>query len=149
MVRCYIDFDRLYSIHKFHGYIVIRYKSNLLFRRQYSRAVDKSAGLKCDQTIMLSDPKSSVNYPEHLRRIKYTEPVTGKTYVFLTINFELDPKMIADLYKSRWQIEQFFQWIKQHLRIKTFYGTYENAVKTQIWIAISVYVLIALVKKEN
>jgi IS4 transposase len=99
---------------------------------------------------MLSDSKSSVNYPEKLRRIKYTEPESGKTYVFLTNNFELAPKVIADLYKSRWQIELFFKWIKQHLRIKAFYGTSENAVKTQIWIAIaiSVYVLIALVKKR-
>jgi len=148
MDRGYIDFERLYSIHKSHGYFVIRGKSNLLFRRQYSRTVDKATGLKCDQTIMLCDPKSSVNYPEQLRRIKYTEPVTGKTYVFLTNNFELAPKVIADLYKSRWQIETFFKWIKQHLRIKAFYGTSENAVKTQIWIAISVYVLIALVKKR-
>jgi transposase len=148
MDRGYIDYERLYSIHKSHGYFVIRGKSNLLFRRQYSRAVDKTSGLKCDQTIMLSDPKSSINYPEPLRRIKYTDPVTGKTYVFITNNFELAPKVITDLYKSRWQIELFFKWIKQHLRIKAFFGTSENAVKTQIWIAISVYVLIALVKKR-
>lgn len=148
MDRGYIDYERLYSIHKSHGYFVIRGKSNLLFRRQYSRAVDKTSGLKCDQTIMLSDPKSSINYPEPLRRIKYTDPVTGKTYVFITNNFELAPKVTTDLYKSRWQIELFFKWIKQHLRIKAFFGTSENAVKTQIWIAISVYVLIALVKKR-
>jgi hypothetical protein len=144
----YIDYERLYSIHKSHGYFVIRGKSNLLFRRQYSRAVDKTSWLKCDQNIMLIDPKSSINYPEPLRRIKYTDPVTGKTYVFITNNFELAPKVITDLYKSRWQIELFFKWIKQHLRIKAFFGTSENAVKTQIWIAISVYVLIALVKKR-
>jgi len=148
MDRGYIDFDRLFHIHKAQGFFVTRGKSNLLFKRQYSRPVDKANGLKCDQTIKLTGPDSSLNYPEYLRRVKYTEPETGKTYVFLTNNFELAPQVIADLYKSRWQIELFFKWIKQHLRIKAFYGTSENAVKTQIWTAISVYVLIALVKKR-
>ena len=148
MDRGYVDFDRLFHIHKAQGFFVTRGKSNLSFRRQYSKPVDKATGLKCDQTIKLTGTDSSHNYLESLRRIKYTEPETGKTYVFLTNNFELAPQLIADLYKSRWQIELFFKWIKQHLRIKTFYGTSENAVKTQIWIAISVYVLIALVKKR-
>ena len=148
MDRGYIDFERLYHIHQAQGFFVIRGKSNLSFQRQYSRPVDKEAGLRCDQTIKLTGEVSSLKYPEHLRRIKYIEPETGKTYVFLTNNFELEPQVIADLYKSRWQIELFFKWIKQHLRIKAFYGTSENAVKTQIWTAISVYVLIALVKKK-
>jgi len=148
MDRGYIDFERLYRIHRSQGYFVIRGKSNLVFERQYSRPVDKDAGLRCDQTIKLTGEATSEKYPDPLRRIKYVEPETGKTYVFLTNNFELEPQVIADLYKSRWQIELFFKWIKQHLRIKVFYGTSENAVKTQIWIAISVYVLIALVKKK-
>ncbi len=148
MDRGYIDFDRLFHIHKAQGFFVTRGKSNLSFKRQYSRPVDKTKGLKCDQTIKLTGQDSSLNYPEYLRRVKYTEPETGRSYVFLTNNFELAPQVIADLYKSRWQIELFFKWIKQHLRIKAFYGTSENAVKTQIWTAISVYVLIALVKKR-
>lgn len=148
MDRGYIDFDRLYHIHRSQGFFVIRGKSNLSFQRQYSRPVDKTNGLRCDQTIKLTGPNSSVYYPEQLRRIKYADPKTGKSYVFLTNNFELSAAVISDLYKSRWQIELFFKWIKQHLRIKAFYGTSENAVKTQIWTAISVYVLIALVKKR-
>ncbi|NTU98738.1 IS4 family transposase [Candidatus Falkowbacteria bacterium] len=148
MDRGYVDFDRLFHIHKAQGFFVTRGKSNLSFQRQYSRPVDKATGLKCDQTIKLTGPDSSHSYPESLRRVKYTEPESGNTYVFLTNNFELAPQLIAYLYKSRWQIELFFKWIKQHLRIKAFYGTSENAVKTQIWIAISVYVLIALVKKR-
>ncbi len=148
MDRGYIDFDRLYHIHRSQGFFVIRGKSNLSFQRQYSRPVDKTNGLRCDQTIKLTGPNSSVYYPEQLRRIKYTDPETGKSYVFLTNNFELSANVISGLYKSRWQIELFFKWIKQHLRIKAFYGTSENAVKTQIWTAISVYVLIALVKKR-
>jgi hypothetical protein len=110
--------------------------------------VDKSTGVRCDQTIMLESIKSAKEYPDKMRRVKYVDPQTGKSYVFLSNNFELAPQVIADLYKSRWQIELFFKWIKQHLRIKAFYGTSENAVKTQIWTAISVYVLIALVKKR-
>jgi transposase len=148
MDRGYVDFDRLFHIHKAQGFFVTRGKSNLLFQRQYSHPVDKTTGVRCEQTIKLTGPDSSFNYPEYLRRVKYTEPETGKTYVFLTNNFELAPQVIADLYKSRWQVELFFKWIKQHLRIKAFYGTSENAVKTQIWTAISVYVLIALVKKR-
>jgi len=148
MDRGYVDFDRLFQIHQAQGFFVIRAKSNLSFRRQYSHSADKSLGVRCDQTIMLTGQEPSVYYPEQLRRIKYADPETGKIYVFLTNNFKLGAKVIADLYKSRWQIELFFKWIKQHLRIKAFYGTSENAVKTQIWSAISVYVLIALVKKR-
>ena len=148
MDRGYVDFQRLYAIHQARGFFVIRGKSSLSFRRLYSHSVDKSIGLQCDQTIKLTGKDTAVYYPEPLRRIKYTDPETGKIYVFLTNNLDLAPKVIADLYKSRWQIELFFKWIKQHLRIKAFYGTSENAVKTQIWTAISVYVLIALVKKR-
>lgn len=148
MDRGYTDFDRLNHIHQAQGFFVIRGKSNLSFHRQYSRPVDKRNGFRCDQTIKLIGPSSSVYYPESLRRIRYVDPQTSKSYVFLTNNFEFSVEVIADLYKCRWQIELFFKWVKQHLRIKAFYGTSENAVKTQIWIAISVYVLIALVKKK-
>ena len=148
MDRGYTDFDRLNHIHQAQGFFVIRGKSNLAFRRQYSRPVDTKNGFRCDQTIKLTGPGPSVYYPEQLRRIRYIDPQTGKSYVFLTNNFELSVDVIANLYKCRWQIELFFKWIKQHLRIKAFYGTSENAVKTQIWIAISVYVLIALAKKK-
>ena len=143
MDRGYVDFERLYAIHQSRGFFLIRGKSNLSFRRIYSHSVDKSIGIQCDQTIKLTGKDPAVYYPEHLRRIKYSDPKTDKIYVFLTNNVDLDPKVIADLYRSRWQIELFLKWIKQHLRIKAFYGTSENAVKTQIWIAISVYVLIA------
>ena len=148
MDRGYIDFERLYHIHKSQGFFVIRGKSNLSFNRQYSHPVDKSTGVRCDQTIKLAGEKSAKEYSETMRRIKYADPETGKLFVFLTNNFLLPAEVIAQLYKSRWQIELFFKWIKQHLRIKAFYGTSENAVKTQIWTAISVYVLIALVKKR-
>jgi len=148
MDRGYIDFERLYNIHQSQGYFVTRGKSNLSFRRQYSHSVDKSTNVLCDQTIMLANVKSAKEYPDKIRRIKYADPESGKLFVFLTNNFILPAQVIAQLYKSRWKIELFFKWIKQHLRIKVFYGTSENAVKTQIWTAISVYVLIALVKKR-
>jgi transposase len=148
MDRGYIDFDRLHHIHLAQGFFVIRGKSNLSFRRQYSHPVDKSTNVRCDQTIKLTGDKSAKEYPDKMRRIKYADPETGKLFVFLTNNFLLSAEVIAQLYKSRWQIELFFKWIKQHLRIKAFYGTSENAVKTQIWTAISVYVLIALFKKR-
>ncbi len=148
MDRGYTDFDRLNHIHQAQGFFVIRGKSNLSFQRQYSQPVDTKNGFRCDQTIKLTGPSPSIYYPEPLRRIRYVDPESGKSYVFLTNNFKLSAEVIADLYKCRWQIELFFKWIKQHLRIKVFYGTSENAVKTQIWIAISVYVLIALVKKK-
>ena len=148
MDRGYIDFDRLFHIHQSQGFFVIRAKSNLSFKRRYSHPVDKSTGVRCDQTIMLANIKLAKEYPETMRRIKYADPKTGKLFVFLTNNFTLSAQVISQLYKSRWQVELFFKWIKQHLRIKVFYGTSENAVKTQIWTAISVYVLIALVKKR-
>ena len=148
MDRGYIDFDRLFHIHQSKGFFVIRAKSNLSFKRRYSLPVDKSTGVRCDQTIMLAAVKAAKEYPDKMRRIKFTDTETGKHYVFLTNNFTLSAQVIAELYKCRWQVELFFKWIKQHLRIKVFYGTSENAVKTQIWTAISVYVRIALVKKR-
>lgn len=148
MDRGYVDFERLYTITQAAAFFVTRAKSNLKFRRLYSRQVDRAAGVICDQTIVLTGPVSKKDYPEKLRRIKYNDPQLGKTLVFLTNNFTLPTLTIAQLYRSRWQVELFFKWIKQNLRIKTFYGTSENAVKTQIWIAISVYVLVAIMKKQ-
>jgi hypothetical protein len=148
MDRGYIDFRRLYTF-ALHGAIfVIRTKSNMQSRRLYSHPVDKSTGLKCDQTILLTGLDTHKEYPEKLRRVRYFDEETEKLFTFLTNNFILPALTIAQLYKCRWQIELFFKWIKQHLRIKSFYGTSENAVKTQIWIAISVYVLVAIVKKR-
>jgi len=148
MDRGYIDFSRLYTLNQFHAFFIIRSKSNTKFRRVYSRKVDKSTGLKCDQTIFLCGNKSAKEYPEKLRRIRYFDSEHEKEFVFYTNNFSLPALTIALLYKCRWQVELFFKWIKQHLRIKSFFGTSENAVKTQIWIAISVYVLIAIIKKK-
>ena len=148
MDRAYIDFARLYQFYLWNAFFIIRAKSNFKFRRLYSHPVDKATGLKCDQTIVLTGINTSKDYPEKLRRIKYFDKETNNTFAFLTNNFTLPALTIAQLYKCRWQIELFFKWIKQHLRIKTFYGTSENAVKTQIWIAISVYVLVAIVKKQ-
>jgi transposase len=127
---------------------VTRAKSNLDAHRVYSRPVDRSTGLICDQTIALDGYNTSKDYPDHLRRIRFRDPETDKSLVFLSNQFDLDPATICSLYQSRWQVELFFKWIKQHLRIKQFYGTSENAVKTQIWIAVSVYVLVAIVKKQ-
>lgn len=148
MDRGYIDFARLYSIHRAKASFVIRAKRNLQFRRQYSRTVEKKTGVRCDQTIVLTGFYAAKDYPEQLRRIKYYDQAARKRFVFLSNNFELDALTIAQLYQQRWQIELFFKWIKQHLKIKAFYGTSENAVKTQIWIAICAYVLIAIVKKQ-
>ena len=148
MDKGYIDFRRLYRLHQQRSYFVIRAKNNLAFSRIASRPVDKTRGLRSDQTIRLIGPKSSVYYPERLRRIHYLDTELDKRFFFLTNNFQLSPRTIARLYKCRWLIELFFKWIKQHLRIKAFYGTTPNAVKSQVWIAISVYVLIAIVKKE-
>ena len=148
MDRGYIDFERLYSIHQATAFFVTRAKRNFQFRRRYSQPVDKATGLRCDQTIVLTGVKSATAYPEALRRITYVDNKTGKRFVFLTNNFLVSPLIVAQLYKARWQVELFFKWIKQHLRIKVFYGTSENAVKTQIWIAISVYVLVAILKKQ-
>ena len=148
MDRAYLDFARLYVLTCCTSFFVIRAKSNLQCRRLYSHPVDRTSGLICDQSIVLTGIKSSQEYPEKLRRIKYFDAETQKRFVFLTNNFSLPALTIAQLYKCRWQVELFFKWIKQHLRIKKFYGTSENAVKTQIWIAVSVYVLIAIIKKR-
>jgi len=148
MDRGYVDFERLYAFTLVSAFFVTRAKSNIQYRRRYSRPVDRSTGLICDQTIVLTGSKSRNAYPEKLRRIKFRDPETDKTLVFLTNNFALPALTIAQLYRSRWQVELFFKWIKQNLRIKSFYGTSENAVKTQIWIAVSVYVLVAIMKKQ-
>jgi hypothetical protein len=148
MDRGFTDFTRWFTLHQAQAFFVIRGKSNLQFRRIYSRAVDKTTGLRCGQTIALTSAKASHDYPQHLRRIKFYDVEHKKYLVFLTNNFDLPALTIVQLYRCRWQVELFFKWIKQHLRIKKFYGTTENAVKTQIWIAISVYVLVAIVKKR-
>jgi hypothetical protein len=148
MDRGYLDFARLYTMHRAQAFFVTRAKSNTRLKRVYSAPVDRSAGIICDQTVALTGITSRKGYPEHLRRIRYKDPETGKTLVFLTNNFTLPAATICALYKARWQVELFFKWIKQHLRIKKFYGNSENAVKSQIWIAVSVYVLVAIVKKR-
>jgi len=148
MDRGYLDFARLYALSQFATFFIIRAKSNFRFRRLYSHPIDKSTGLRCDQTVVLTGYYSSKDYPEKIRRIKYYDSETKKTFVFLTNNFTLSPLTVADLYRCRWQVELFFKWIKQNLRIKSFYGTTPNAVKTQIWIAVSVYVLVAIIKKQ-
>lgn len=146
--KAYVDFARLYRIHQSLAFFVTRAKSNFVFKRLYSRPVDKSTGIRADQIIMVTGFYTLLDYPEKLRRIRYFDIDTKKRFVFLTNNFTLPAIVIAKLYKCRWQVELFFKWIKQHLRIKAFYGTSENALKTQIWIAISVYVLVAIVKKR-
>jgi len=148
MDRGYLDFKRWYALHTKAVFFVTRAKSNFKFRRRYSRPVDKSLGLRCDQTIELVTKKSLEGYPDQLRRISCVDQETGKKYVFLTNNFDLPAKTIADIYKQRWQIELFFKWLKQHLRIKAFYGTSANAVKTQIWIAVCAYLLMSIIKKR-
>jgi hypothetical protein len=148
MDRAYLDFQRLYTVHQAGSFFVTRAKSNLDARRVYSAPVDRRTGVVCDQLIALNGHYSRLSYPEQLRRIRFKVPETGKTLIFLSNNKTLPALTICALYKSRWEIEQFFRWIKQNLRIKSFYGTSENAVKTQIWIAVSVYVLIAIVKKR-
>jgi hypothetical protein len=148
MDRGYVDFKRLYSMHNTGAFFLIRAKSNTLYKRRYSHKADTSGGVICDQAIVLTGLKTSVDYPQALRLVKYHDTATGKTFNFLTNNFAISAQVVADLYKKRWQVELFFKWIKQHLRIKSFYGTSENAVKSQIWIAVSVYVLIAIIKKR-
>jgi len=148
MDRGYLDYARLHSISQAAGFFVTRAKSNFKCRRIYSHHIDRSTGLRCDQTIMLTGFYSLKGYPSKLRRVKYYDIETGKTLVFLTNNFSLPALTIAHMYRCRWQVELFFKWIKQNLRIKNFYGTSENAVKTQIWIAVSVYVLVAILKKR-
>ncbi|MBN4054593.1 IS4 family transposase [Nitrospira defluvii] len=148
MDRGYVDFERLYALHTAGAFFVIRDKSNLKYRRRYSHEVNKCNGVLCDQTIMLTGTRTSKFYPHPLRRIKYHDAKTEKRLNFLTNNFSIPALTVADLYRYRWQVELFFKWIKQHLRIKSFFGTSENAVKSQIWIAISVYVLVAIIKKK-
>ena len=148
MDRGYIDFARLYRLHQAQAFFVTRAKSNLQYRRLYSHPIDKSAGLRCDQTILLTGLNTSQDYPIRLRRVKFYDVEHDKLLVFLTNNFDLPALCIAQLYRCRWQVELFFKWIKQHLRIKAFFGTSENAVKTQVWIAISAYVLVAIIKKR-
>jgi hypothetical protein len=148
MDRAYLDFERLYVLTQLLSFFITRAKKNTRFRRIYSHPVDRADGLQCDQTIMLVTPKSLAGYPEKLRRVKYFDAEREKQLVFLTNNFVLPALTIAQLYKCRWQIELFFKWIKQHLRIKAFYGTSDNAVKTQIWIAISTYILVAIIRKR-
>ena len=148
MDRGYIDFERLYRFVLESAFFVVRTKANVLLQRRYSHPVDKSTGLRSDHTVILASPGSARAYPDPLRRVTYCDPETGKRLKFLTNNFALPPLAIAQIYKKRWAVELFFRWIKQHLRIKAFYGTSENAVKTQIWIAVSVYVLVAIVRKQ-
>ena len=148
MDRGYLDFKRLYTMHQAGAFFVTRAKAGMDARRVYSHAADRAAGVVCDQRVMLNGFYSAANFPDHLRRIRYKDPESGKTLVFLTNNTILPALTIAALYKSRWQVELFFKWIKQHLRIKRFLGNSENAVKTQIWCAVATYVLIAIVKKE-
>ena len=148
MDRAYLDFRLLYVLNTAAAFFVIRSKSNLRYRRRYSHPVDKTAGLICDQTIVLTGVHTATHYPQPLRRIKYRDPQTHTTFEFLTNHVALPAHTITELYRYRWQVELFFKWIKQHLRIKTFFGTSENAVKTQIWTAVSVYVLAAIIKKR-
>ncbi len=146
--RAYVDFERLHALHQAGAFFVTRAKSNMDAHRVYSAPTDRTSGIVCDQTIALAGHYSSQHYPSHLRRIRFKDIEQDRTLVFITNNFILPTETICALYKSRWQVELFFKWIKQHLRIKRFFGTSENAVKTQIWIAVSVYVLVAIVKKR-
>jgi hypothetical protein len=148
MDRGYLAFERLHALSQAGAFFVTRAKKNLDAHRVYSARSDRAAGVICDQTIALDGPLSKQRYPQHLRRIRYKHPDTAAPLVFLTNNFQLPALTVCALYKSRWQVELFFKWIKQHLRIKRFFGTSENAVKTQIWTAVSVYVLVAIIKKE-
>ena len=148
MDRGYIDFERLYRFTLEAAFFVVRTKSNVLFERRYSHRVDPATGVRSDQTVVLASLESASVYPDALRKVAYVDAETGNRLVFLTNNFALPAATIAAIYKQRWQVELFFKWIKQHLRIKAFYGTSENAVKTQIWIAVSVYVLVAIVRKK-
>jgi hypothetical protein len=148
MDRGFMDFTRLHTLHLAQAFFVIRSKSNVRYRRLYSHPIDKACGLRCDQTIVLTGQFSATDYPAQLRRVKFYDAKHDQLLVFLTNNFKLPALTVAQLYRCRWQVELFFKWIKQHLRIKEFLGTSENAVKTQVWIAITVYVLVAIVKKR-
>ena len=148
MDRGYLDFARLYRIQTSSAFFVIRAKSNFRFQRIHSLPIEEETGIECDQIVTLKNFYTKKDFPERLRRIRYFDATTNKHLVFLTNNFQLPAQTIAQLYRCRWQVELFFKWIKQHLRIKAFYGTSENAVNTQIWIAVSVYVLVAILKKR-
>jgi len=148
MDRGYVDFERLYVFVLSAAFFVVRTKSNVLLQRRYSRPVDKTTGLRSDHTVIVAAIDSAKVYPDALRRVSYVDVETGKRFKFLTNNFTLPALTVAHIYKARWQVELFFKWIKQHLRIKAFYGISENAVKTQIWIAVSVYVMVAIVRKR-
>ena len=148
MDRAYLDFERLFSLNNSGAFFVIRSKNNILFKRRYSSPVEKTNGIRCDQTIRLTGLNTKIKYPKPLRRVKYHDKETNKTLNFLTNNEIIPAQTVADLYRYRWKVELFFKWIKQHLHIRTFFGTSENALKSQIWIAISVYVLIAIIKKQ-
>jgi hypothetical protein len=148
MDRAYLDFERLYRINQLFAFFVIKSKSNTRLRRIYSAPVDKTTGVQADQTVMLVGYKSRQAYPDPLRRVRYHDAERNKRLVVLTNNFLIPAKTVADIYRLRWQVELFFKWIKQHLRIKSFFGTSPNALKTQIWIAVSVYLLVAIVKKR-
>lgn len=148
MDRGFLDFDRLYRMHKLSSYFITRAKSNMAFQRVYSRTIEKDCGLRCDQSIRLTTFRMQKDYPDQLRRVKFYDKEQDKTYVFLTNNFEISALEVAMLYKHRWEIELFFKWIKQHLKIKTLWGESENAVRTQIWIAICTYLIVAIAKKE-
>ncbi len=148
MDRGFTDFARLFALHQRQAFFIIRAKSNLACRRVYSHPVDKATGLRCDQAVALTGYYKTKDYPQHLRRIKVYDAEHDQDLVFLTNNFDLPALTVAQLYRCRWQVELFFKWIKQHLRIKAFYGTTKNAVKTQIWIAITVYVLVTIIKKR-
>jgi hypothetical protein len=148
MDRGYLDFERLFLLHQCLAFFIIRSKRNTKFRRIYSHEINKETGLRCDQTIILTGVKSKKYYPDKIRRVKYFDKEKDRSFSFLSNNFVVPALIIAELYRCRWKVELFFKWIKQHLRIKAFYGTSENAVKTQIWIAVSVYVLVAIVKKR-
>ena len=148
MDRGYVDFKRLFLLNRLGAFFVVRAKSNIKFRRRYSAAAEKSKGVRCDQTIVLTGPKTRKRYPQPLRRVSYRDAQSGRRLDFLTNHFAVPADTVAELYRHRWQVELFFKWIKQHLRIKSFFGTSENAVKTQIWNAVAVYVLVAIVKKR-
>ena len=148
MDRGYVDFERLFLLHRLGAFFVVRAKSNIKFRRRYSAAADRSTGVRCDQTIVLTGVKSRKRYPQPLRRVGYRDAQSNRRFDFLTNHFAIPATTVAELYRHRWQVELFFKWIKQHLRIKSFFGTSENAVKTQLWNAVAVYVLVAIVKKR-
>ena len=148
MDRGYVDFERLFLLNRLGAFFVVRAKSNIKFRRRHSAAADKSVGVRCDQTIVPAGPKTRKRYPQPLRRVSYRDAQSGRRLDFLTNHFAVPADTVAELYRQRWQVELFFKWIKQHLRIKSFFGTSQNAVKTQLWNAVAVYVLVAIVKKR-